>query len=103
VLDMGNVEAIAEVSLNGVELGNAWLPGMSFDVSGLLAENNRLEVVVTTAFRNRIIGDYREYGELRNVWTSTSVENYLSAETALKPTGLMGPLRLIKYSVSKIE
>ncbi len=103
LLDMGNVEAIAQVSLNGESLGNAWMPGMSFDVSGLLQEQNRLEVVLTTAYRNRIIGDYREYGELRNVWTSTSVENYLSAETTLKPTGLMGPLRLIKNYVSLAE
>jgi hypothetical protein len=95
-LDVGNIEAIAEITLNGQKLGIAWLPGMSFDVTGMLQDENQLEVVLTTTFRNRIIGDYREFGELRNVWTSAPVENYLSAETELKPTGLIGPLRLIK-------
>ena len=95
-LDIGDVEAVAEISLNGQPLGIAWLPGMRFEVTDILKGENQLEAVLTTTFRNRIIGDYREYGELKNAWTSAHVGNYLSDSTALKPTGLMGPLRLVK-------
>jgi len=94
-LDMGQFETTASVSLNGKSLGIIWLPGTKLNVKNLLKKDNLLEVSVNTAFRNRIIGDYIQYGKLKNVWTSGPVEQFLSNDKPLKPTGLLGPLRII--------
>lgn len=95
-LDPGMFEATASIRLNGELLGNAWLPGIMYDVSGKLKAQNKLEVTLATTWRNRIIGDYREFGELRNISTSAPVSVFLDASKPLKPSGWMGPLRLVK-------
>jgi len=98
VLTLGKTEATAEVYLNGKILGDAWMSGYRFPVGGLLKETNHLEIKLGTTCRNRIIGDLAEYGELKNVWTAANAEGYLSKNSALKPSGIIGPLRLIKYA-----
>jgi len=58
VLDLGDVKNIAEVSLNGKNLGILWKPPYSVDVTGALkAGENILEVKVTNLWPNRLIGD----------------------------------------------
>jgi len=57
-LDFGAVKVIAEVILNGKNLGILWKPPFKLDVSGLLnSQNNQLEVRVTSLWINRLIGD----------------------------------------------
>jgi hypothetical protein len=57
-LDLGRVEAIAEVRLNGVELGQAWSPPYRVEVThALRAGANELEIDVTTTWTNRLIRD----------------------------------------------
>lgn len=57
-LDLGEVKNIAEVSLNGKNLGILWKPPYSVDVTGALkAGENILEVKVTNLWPNRLIGD----------------------------------------------
>jgi len=57
-LDLGRVEAIAEVRMNGVELGRAWSPPYRIEVTDALhAGANDLEIDVTTTWTNRLIGD----------------------------------------------
>ena len=96
-LSLGPVEAAAEITLNGQSLGNVWMPDVLIPVHELRTKNNQLEITLGTTYRNRFIGDYREYGELRNLWTTASVGSYLSKESSLKPAGVMGPLRIIQY------
>lgn len=58
VLDLGDVKDIAEVSLNGKDLGILWKPPYRVDVTGILRPGaNQLEVKVTNEWTNRIIGD----------------------------------------------
>ena len=97
-LSLGQLEATAEVRLNGKLLGYTWMPDVKLPVGELLREKNRLEVRVGTTYRNRFVGDFREYEEVKNLWSTASVASYLSKESSLKPTGLIGPLRLIKYA-----
>jgi hypothetical protein len=61
-----------------------------------LLADNKLEVIVANTCRNRIIGDFIEYGKVQTVWTSATVEQYLDKNKPLKPSGLMGPLVFIK-------
>jgi hypothetical protein len=96
LLCMGNFEATTEIRLNGQLLDHAWMPGYLLNVGNLLLSDNKLEVIVANTCRNRIIGDFIEYGKVQTVWTSAPVEQYLDKNKFLKPSGLMGPLVLIK-------
>jgi hypothetical protein len=97
LLSLGDIEATAEVRLNGKSLGTIWMPDYRLDVTGLLQAKNVLEITVANAYRNRIVGDFRQYGLLKNVWTSANVADVLNKEKILKPSGVMGPLQLIVH------
>jgi hypothetical protein len=57
-LDLGDVQVIAEVKLNGKDLGILWKPPYAVDItSAAHAGDNALEVRVTNLWPNRIIGD----------------------------------------------
>jgi hypothetical protein len=57
-LDLGRVEVIAEVWLNGKSLGTLWKPPFSLDITDSITEGaNELEVRVTNLWVNRLIGD----------------------------------------------
>jgi hypothetical protein len=58
VLDLGRVEVIAEVSVNGRAVGQGWKEPYRMDVTDAVhAGANALEVRVTTLWPNRLIGD----------------------------------------------
>jgi hypothetical protein len=58
ILDLGRVEVMAEVALNGKDLGILWKPPYRVDVTGALkAGANALEVKVVNLWINRMIGD----------------------------------------------
>jgi hypothetical protein len=57
-LDLGRVEVIAEVKINGRPLGTLWKAPYGVDISGAAkAGENTLEVTVTNLWINRQIGD----------------------------------------------
>jgi hypothetical protein len=57
-LDLGNVRVIAEVKVNGRDLGTLWKPPFRVDVTDVVhAGDNALEVKVTNLWPNRMIGD----------------------------------------------
>lgn len=57
-LDLGDVQVIASVKLNGKELGTLWKPPFTLDVSSALKPGqNTIEVKVTNLWPNRLIGD----------------------------------------------
>jgi hypothetical protein len=57
-LDLGNVQVIARVKLNGKDLGILWKAPFRLDVTDALqAGDNALEVEVTNNWINRMIGD----------------------------------------------
>ncbi len=72
-------------------------PDFKLKVSGLLQAQNTLEITVANAYRNRIIGDYKQYDSLKNVWTSGDMSQFSNKEKMLKPSGVMGPLQLMIY------
>ena len=96
-LSLGKMDATARVSLNNEPLGFIWMPNTELPVKQIVKSQNRLEIELATTCRNRIIGDLIEYGDLKNLWTSGPVKNFLKRESPLKPSGIEGPLRLIKY------
>ena len=57
-LDLGQVAVMAELKLNGKELGVLWKPPFRVDVSeALQAGENALEIKVVNLWINRMIGD----------------------------------------------
>jgi hypothetical protein len=102
LLDIGDFEAVCDVTFNGKKLGGVWNPGTELDVTGLVRPENTLEVTVSTTFRNRFIGDFILYGGVRNAWTSSPIGDFLNRKSALKPCGLMGPLKLVNVTGQRI-
>lgn len=95
ILDMGNVKNIAEVKINGNNVGTVWKEPFKLDVTSSLKEgDNIVEVKVWNQWVNRIIGDQQE-GVARK-YTYTVLKVY-HAESPLQPSGLLGPVVL--YSV----
>ena len=64
VLDLGDVRDIAEVSVNGKSRGVAWYAPFRLEVE-LPGEENVVEVKVTNAWTNRLVGDEREEDDCR--------------------------------------
>jgi hypothetical protein len=67
-LDLGRVEVVAEVKVNGRPAGNVWKPPYRLDITSLVRNGeNDLEVEVANLWPNRLIGDEQlppehEYG-----------------------------------------
>jgi hypothetical protein len=93
-LNIGNFGAVAEITLNGKSLGRIWKPGTELDVTGLLKPDNQLVVNVANVYRNRFIGDFIQYGKVQSIFTSSPITQFLDKDRPLKPSGLMGPLKL---------
>jgi hypothetical protein len=103
VLSLGQFDAIAEVSLNDNFLGNIWHPVIRVPVRLLRENGNHMEVTVPTMCRNRIIGDLRAYGKVKTIWLPGDAITRLDKEKQLKPTGIIGPVRLINYQNETIN
>ncbi|MCF0159211.1 MAG: glycoside hydrolase, partial [Bacteroidaceae bacterium] len=92
VLDLGEVGVMAEVIVNGQNLGVVWKQPYLVDVtSALKAGDNQLTVKVINPWVNRLIGDAQPGAEKL---TYTSMPFY-QANSPLVPSGLMGPVKII--------
>jgi hypothetical protein len=102
LLDLGDFESVAEVTLNGHPLGRLWRPGLGLDVTSSLRSDNELVVTVANVYRNRFIGDLAEFGEIRNLRTSSPIRQFLAADKPLKRAGLIGPLQVTRVRVQRV-
>jgi hypothetical protein len=60
-LDLGKVKNLAQVKLNGKDLGILWKPPFRADItSAAIAGKNSLEVSITNLWPNRLIGDEKK-------------------------------------------
>jgi hypothetical protein len=116
-LDLGQVEVVARVKLNGKDCGIAWKSPYRVDITGALqGGRNELVVEVANTWVNRLIGD--EQLPLDSKWkdwetllewpewfkegkkrpsgryTFTSARHY-NKKTSLHPAGLLGPVRIL--------
>jgi hypothetical protein len=113
-LNLGDVQCIAEVTLNGTDLGTWWTPPFAADISKVAKPGaNTLKIRVTNLWVNRLIGDeqfpddcewngkplkrWPEWllkGEPRPVkerLTFTTWKHY-TKDSPLVPSGLIGPV-----------
>jgi hypothetical protein len=88
-LDLGRVEVIASVRLNGERVGSLWSPPYRLDITRLAkAGVNRLSVEVTSTWFNRLAYDAGLDEKARKTWTI----NGPSKGSSLVPAGLLGPV-----------
>lgn len=96
-LSLGEVNDIAEVSLNGKPVKTLWRAPYRADVTDALNQGeNRIEVKVTNRWVNRLIGDAQP-GAVKISWT---VAPAYSAKGTLLPSGLIGPVTLVEQQSS---
>lgn len=96
LLDLGQVESLAEVSLNGRRFPVLWKPPYRLDVSAALRPGaNQLAVRVANVWNNRLVGERLGVPGLGGpkVWGG-NIPNYPPTEPLL-PSGLIGPARLV--------
>jgi len=100
-LNLGNFDATATVSLNGNEIGELWSPQQELNIKNQIQQGkNKLEITVAIPYRNRIIGDIVQYGELKSLWTSYNIAWNMKADLPLMQVGLTGPLKITKKNIS---
>jgi len=114
-LDLGDLKNIAEVKLNGKDLGIQWKPPFRVDITDALRDgSNELEIRVTNLWPNRLIGDEqlpedREWDGLHlKTWPQWLLDgkpsptgrftfttwHHWKKNDVLLPSGLFGPVTL---------
>jgi hypothetical protein len=98
-LDLGDVQNLAEVSINGVPLGVLWKKPFRADMTDALKPgSNTIEVKVTNLWVNRMIGDRQPDAPKQFTFTRPVV---YKANSPLLPSGLLGPVRVVQLSAAR--
>jgi len=124
LLDLGELNDIAKLAVNGREVAVLWYPPYRADITDFVKKgNNLVEVAVTNNWANRLIGDEQyepdfEWGKDRGDDMGRAVKefpewflkgeprpskgrkafaiwSYFKKDSPLQPAGLTGPVRLI--------
>ncbi len=92
-LDLGGVEVMARVKVNGQDCGVAWTAPWRVDISrAAKTGRNTLEIEVANRWPNRMIGDLVEK---RTPPIAKTTFHPFKATDPLLPSGLVGPVRLV--------
>jgi hypothetical protein len=120
MLDLGQVQVMAKVKINGKDCGILWKPPFEADVTGVVrAGPNALEIQIVNLWPNRLIGDEHlpqdctwqtptQAGAALARWPSWLLEGkpsptgritfttwkHWSKDSALLESGLIGPVTL---------
>jgi hypothetical protein len=95
LLDLGNVQEMASVKINGHQLQVVWSAPFSFDITSQIKPGiNELEVEVVNMWPNRLIGDAKLPVEQRLTKTNINKFNGADGEKFLRESGLLGPVTL---------
>lgn len=91
-LDLGNVNVIARVKINGREAGTVWMHPWRTEISALLKNGrNTVEIEVANLWRNRLIFDGGLPQDKRYTWTIVSEAK---PGDVPPPSGLTGPVTI---------
>ena len=97
-IDLGDVRNVAEVRLNGKELGILWCYPWRVEITDAVKQkNNMLEIDVINLWTNRVIGDLNRPEEKRFTQTHDRFRfDMITGETPLLDSGLLGPVRILE-------
>jgi hypothetical protein len=95
-LDLGELKDVAEVRLNGKNLGILWCSPWQVDITDAIKPTgNLLEVDIINLWANRVIGDLNQPKEKRITQTHDGFRfDFLSGKTPLIRSGLFGPVKV---------
>ena len=111
-LNLGKVNNLARVKLNGKDLGIVWTTPLEVEITDAVKEkNNQLEIEVVNLWGNRLIGDeaYEDDGIVNGQWPDwvlnnetrpskryafTSFKHY-TKDSPLQSSGLLGPVTIL--------
>ena len=92
-LELGDVQVMARVKINGRDCGVAWRPPFRVEVTDALRPGkNQLEIQVANLWPNRLIGDAALAETNRFTWSSWQP---FTKDTPLLKSGLLGPVKLV--------
>jgi len=98
-LDLGEVENLAEVIVNGQPLGIVWTTPFRVKASEAMKPgDNSLEIRVTNLWVNRLIGDQQPDATEKYTYTTQA---FYQADSPLLPSGLLGPVQIVRRSPSQ--
>ena len=123
-LDLGSVKVIAEVILNGKNLGILWKNPFRISIDDAVVKGtNTLEVRITNLWPNRLIGDeqlaldYKRKGANVKQWPQWLLNNtarptervtfaafkHWDKDSELLPSGLLGPVKIVVSQVVELK
>jgi hypothetical protein len=92
LLDLGEVNDIAVVRLNGRQPATLWRPPYRLDITSAVRSGaNTLEVVIVNTWNNRLVGDASLPSGQRSTFLTAPT---VGKNTPLHPAGLLGPVLL---------
>ena len=95
ILDLGRVETVAEVFVNGRNVRTLWCEPYACDISGFVKRGrNSLRIEVTNTWRNRVVYDLGQKEDRRKTWILYRKNFNPSPESPFVPAGLLGPVML---------
>jgi hypothetical protein len=111
MLDLGRVGDIAEVILNGQNIGTVWMKGQTPDITGAVKKGkNLMKILVTNTLINRVSAMTEPMPVPENLVerfgsAATKSSGSLPREFGFKPlpaSGLMGPVKIVAQKKVKV-
>lgn len=91
-INLGQVAVMADIKLNGKELGGVWMAPYRLNVTEALVQGkNQLEIEVVNLWRNRMVKDKQLPDNQKYTWV---FKDYAENAETLHPSGLLGPVTL---------
>lgn len=97
-IDLGKVMVMAKVKINGEEAGGVWTAPYRLNITKFLKKGvNTVEVDVVNNWRNRLIGE-KSMPESERFTFQTFT--YLTKDSELQESGLIGPVEIQNYDIT---
>ncbi|MCD8290165.1 MAG: DNA-binding protein, partial [Prevotella sp.] len=100
-INLGDVENIATVYVNGEDCGTSWLAPYVVDITNAVKNgDNELKIIVVNTWANALQGNDEGTPPFEGIWTNAK---YRRSSKTLLPAGLLGPVMLETSHIIKSE